>query len=595
MGQLGSAFGRLCRTAFCTILLGCAAFGATASAQSVVIPYKSGQVVSPEESRRLAREQNENWDQILEEIDKAIEEYNKKWKETFENTRAERAAYEARLERYFEAHRIPGYHMYIAGSIGEDGLYESAELKWVDHFNNPYYEAKFDAAGNVVSEVRQTPYGKAMQTMRSHRPPDAAETPDIRFSYDLEGNTYVSEVVWADRRGRKRSHLAFNEEGVAYWGVNYGPDGRRTGGFYDPSLLPKTREEGRLETVPILRIATQPCEPCRAITERRNELARELNAIAVDLNNVSSLHQAAGEHSAARPLDYRPDAKTDAPPDQPSAARAQPSLRKRHEHLLRLWRAFKKEFDAAEAERTECERRCRPSIEASPAIAPNFTVGAFGGLARTPYDGRVASTALVADESGGLGDTMGFAGFDARLYLRAIGQLGLADQVALYTPNFFLQFQYLHYFNNERRNLFALLHNAITRDTGLSVEEKNALRFLLGATFALRPDLGFSLVAGAQMMRSEITGVSRETLGGGAEDQVFRRNRTMWSPYVGLELAYALALGGDVNAQIFLAAGAAWMGDTKVSGTSSNFGFDYDFKVEGGIRPELLFGVRLAW
>src|SRR5690606_38630764 len=165
----------------------------------------------------------------------------------------------------------------------------------------------------------------------------------------------------------------------------------------------------------------------------------------------------------------------------------------------------------------------------------------------------------------------------------------------LYTPNFFLQFQYLHYFDNERRNLFALLHNAVTNDTGLSVEEKRALRFLLGATFALRPDLGFSLMAGAQMMRSEITGISRETLGGGAEDQVFRRNRTMWSPFVGLELAYALALAGDVNAQIFLAAGAAWMGDTKVSGTSSNFGFDYDFKVEGGIRPELLFGIRLAW
>lgn len=593
MGQLGSVFGRLFGTAFCVLLS--AAFGDTASAQGVIIPYRSGEVISPEENRRLARWQREHWEEIVKEIDENIEEYNRKWRELYKEKEPERKAYEARLEQYFDAHRIPGFGMYLHANIGEDGLYESARVLWVDKFNNPHYEAEFDANGNVVSEVHITPYGRVMQTIQSHRPPDAQRSPDIETSYDINRNVYVSRVTWADKEGRTRSRLAFNEEGVAYWGVNYGPDGRRTGGFYDERLLPKTREEQRLETVPILRIATQPCEQCRAITERRNELARELNWIALDLNDTAERHWNEGKGHAARPAEYRPDAKRDEPPHQPDGAVGQPPLRMRHEHLLRLWRAFKKEFDAADAEMRECERVCRPSIEASPAIAPNFTVGAFGGFARTPYDGRVTSTALAADESGGLGDTMGFAGFDARLYLRAIGQLGLADQVALYTPNLFLQFQYLHYFNNERRNLFATLHNAITRDTGLSVEEKNALRFLLGATFALRPDLAFSLMAGAQMMRSEITGISRETLGGGAEDQVFRRNRTMWSPYVGVELAYALALGGDVNAQIFLAAGAAWMGDTRVSGNSSNFGFDYDFKVEGGIRPELLFGVRLAW
>lgn len=591
MGRLGSVFGRLLRTAFCTLLL--AALGGTAFAQGVIIPYRSGEVISPEESRRLAREQEENWDQIVKEIDEKIEEYNRKWRELYKQKEPERKAYEARLEQYFDAHRIPGFGMYLAASVGEDGLYESAKVLWVDRFNNPHYEAEFDADGNVVSEVHITPYGRVMQTIRSHRPPDA-QSPDIRTSYDMDGNKYVSQVIWADKKGRTRSQLAFNEEGVAYWGVNYGPDGRRTGGFYDERLLPKTRDEQRLETVPILRIATQPCEQCRAITERRNELARELNWIALDLNDTAERHWNEGKGHEVRRPEYRPDAKRDELPRQPTGAR-QPPLRMRHEHLMRLWRAFKKEFDAADAEMRECERICRPSIEASPAIAPNFTIGALGGFARTPYDGRVTSTALAADESGGLGDTVGFAGFDARLYLRAIRQLGLVDQLALYTPNLFLQFQYLHYFNNQRRNLFALLHNAVTNDTGLSVEEKHALRFLLGTTFALRPDLGFSLMAGAQMMRSEITGISRETVGGGAEDQVFRRNKTTWSPFVGLELAYALALGGDLNAQIFLAAGAAWMGDSRVSGTSSNFGFDYDFKVEGGIRPELLFGLRLAW
>jgi hypothetical protein len=588
----GPAGGCLSRFVLAVVAMA-ATFDVPAFGQAPVTPYRSGEMLSPEESARIAREQNENWDQILEQIDKAVAGHEAEWAKAFETTRADRAAYEAKLAAYFQAHPIAGYGMNVIPFAGEDGRYERAQLEWIDKLGNAYWQADFDAQGNT-SGVRQTPYGKAMQTVRSHRPADAAETPDISFARNLAGDLYVSRVTWVDTRGQTRSRLAFNEEGNPYWGVNYGADGSRSGGFYDAKLLPKTREEGPLETVPLMRIATQPCEACRAVTEKRNALARELDAIAVDLNNVATLHRAAGAHAAAQPLIYKADAKRDEPPDQPFAAHSQPPLRQRHEALMRLWRGYKKELDAVEAERAACERQCRPEAATTAAVAPNFAVGAFGGFARTPYDGHVASTALGADASGGLEDTVGFGGIDARLYLRAIRRLETMDAAA-FLSNTFFQIAYLQYFGGGRQNLYARLHNAIANDTGLRIEEQMALRFLLGASFSLSPQVALSIMGGAQMNRSEIAGISRETLGGGAEDQEFRRGRTTWAPFIGLEVAYALAMSGNVGVQLYLAAGAAYLDDLHVAGRSGNFGFDYDFTADGGIRPELTFGLRLTW
>lgn len=314
-----------------------AAFGAPAAAD--VIPYKSGHIPTPEENRRLAQEQAEHWDEILAEIDRNMEEYDRRMKEILEATRDQRDAYDAKIDDYARAHPRDGYGIKIGQSIGEDGLYESTTIYWVNSVGTPHYRADFDKDGNTDGIV-QTNEGKVAQNLKSYiesafrEDPDNVGVPVYSYETDIYGNSYPASVVIRDKQGYRRVDVKFNEHGNAWQTSLYNRNGDLIGSGYHEDMMPLTEDPGApLETVALIRLVTQPCEPCRKVTEWRNNLAREMNAIAVDMNNVAQMHKV-------------------------NKGRPQIPLRMRHEHLMSLWQQYKAEFDRADAEARDCYKRC---------------------------------------------------------------------------------------------------------------------------------------------------------------------------------------------------------------------------------------------
>ena len=99
-----------------------------------IVPYRSGTVLSAEENRRLAAEQNRNWSQVIEDVNQSVQEYEAQHQETWQQTAGDRASAEANVQSFADTFVTafsgfePNNTMF---GIGEDGLYTEISLLYV--------------------------------------------------------------------------------------------------------------------------------------------------------------------------------------------------------------------------------------------------------------------------------------------------------------------------------------------------------------------------------------------------------------------------------------------------------------------------------
>jgi hypothetical protein len=217
--------------------------------------------------------------------------------------KAEKFAKENPVEG-FPAHTKPFY---------TDGRLERVEVWYTDARANVHYKAVLDASGAVTGPTI-TRDGKVYRFIDEHTP-DSGTSTTFAPGEDLEANPYFAGV------------RVVNDPSKAF--VNKDPGA---------PLVP----------VWVIRIVTQPCEPCRDVTERRNDVARRLNELAAEINDIARRHPA-------------------------ERGRGQLPMRMRYDVLVGRWRALRPDLDPLEAERQECEKRCRPEPK------KNLMTGASGG------------------------------------------------------------------------------------------------------------------------------------------------------------------------------------------------------------------------
>jgi hypothetical protein len=216
-----------------------------------------------------------------------------------------------------------------------------------------------------------------------------------------------------------------------------------------------------------------------------------------------------------------------------------------------------------------------------------FSVGAFGGFKRTPYDGEITSSALGSFDSGDLSDTLGEGGVEFRYYLprSQIAQLG-ADLFVLGT--------YMHYFGGPQARYFGDRHAPVPgNDVGVSFEEKNSFRLGIGASLNVLQRAGIGLMLGAHWTRVEVAALGNEFPVG--NNNSFSHSQTLRGPFLAFEAFYTLAwLQGIGPLQAALRTTLLWMPDVEARGTSS-LNFDYSGRAVGGTQVEVLSGLRLLF
>jgi hypothetical protein len=326
----------------------CAAAGATGAGRQI-----RGRET---EAGRQAREQFER--QLAEESEAvrvAEENWHKQWDETWAKNKGTRDAYDRTLDGYAHGHRLQGTRQETAVSYAEDGTPESGEVWWIGRrWGYIVFKATFTADGQT-SGMALTPDGRALQNLEAHLPPGSKLAYEFSHAEDSHGRTYISEVRAADGLGVSRVRLKFNEHGVAYWGEMRDEDGRRTGGFSDPSLAPHEEPRKPLIVPAVMRPVTGVCDACRAAAEAYNDAAGRASEVRAQIQAVVDEYLTA-----------------DGPARDP--------LEMRHEVLSRQWAPLAARARTARATLDACLKTC-----ATPAQEPTTAIGtgAAGAAAET--------------------------------------------------------------------------------------------------------------------------------------------------------------------------------------------------------------------
>jgi hypothetical protein len=333
-----------------------------------IVPYKSGTVMTPEENRRLAEEQRKNWDQIMEEIDQAIEKDKIRQQQLSEQAAPQNNAADQRVKDFADSHPIEGFRGgNTATSINSDtGEYDSIELQYVGPDGNVHYTAQFDGNGNPLGGVEQTPWGKASQNAKAHSPPGTTQA--WEFDRDFEGNSYPSDVTIVDDNGVTRGTMSFNQDGQAYRGEFFDENGVRNGAFLDPSMEPTYDDPaGYLNEVSYEKIATGACKECEEAEKARNDIANEINQVAREMNDIAQKHRKMNDYAR----------------DHDMWNQAQSSMRGRFEHLAGERTNLQSQLQQAQQALDQCcEEKCKKDDEDDDKIkvGDDFVTTPQGGI-----------------------------------------------------------------------------------------------------------------------------------------------------------------------------------------------------------------------
>jgi hypothetical protein len=271
---------------------------------------------------------------------KAFEEAEAKYKEARARNADRIDAYDDAIEAWRKANPAPAgtKESMIASSVDyETALYESTTITYFNRWNVPTHTVSFGPDAKPTGPVTQTQQGKAWETIG----PQIPEGGIVGLSYgkDFDGNEIITRVQIGDERGYRTAEMEFNFEGIAWRTEYWGEDGKRRGGQLDESRRPPERTMGGPLDVPkVWRVITQPCEECRAKTERYNDLAARANELIALMAQQSKMHETAYPE-------------------------AQKPIKLRFNHLKRQLDELTPQLTAAQAEALECHKVCRPAAE----------------------------------------------------------------------------------------------------------------------------------------------------------------------------------------------------------------------------------------
>jgi len=229
------------------------------------------------------------------------------------------------------------------------------------------------------------------------------------------------------------------------------------------------------------------------------------------------------------------------------------------------------------AARTQEARRTGP--------LSGFSFGPLAGFGRTPTDGDVtARTPGLTTGSTDLGDTIGFAGFDARYRFGP----SITDQ--LLGMQLFVMGTYMHYFGGPFERAFLNLHPTAGDDTGAGAVENWAMLFGVGTQLNIWQRLGLSLMFGFHLKNQTTIALGDES-GGGGQANRFHSTETLVGPWLGAELDYKDYCIFGTPVVLFARGAVMFVPDQTVRGTSS-LGFNYDVNAKGGPEGMAMFGAR---
>lgn len=256
-------------------------------------PEAFSQTPTPSPAAEEARAQQEReWQETLEAVDKANEEARQEWERNFPIHQPERNAFDQKMEDFADDNQPPGTTIHTVMRADENGLPTSGTVEFrQDGFVT--HVAEFDAEGNTTGVV-QTQDGRAVQNFEAHKPPDIHTTSGFEFATGADGLPHISEAFYDGPDGISGT-IKFNQDGNAYIGEFFGPGGQRIGGFYDPRLEPRDAPPRAMALPAPARVLTQTCPACTAEGNAYNAIAEQLNALRLEMTSVVN------ENAATRP------------------------------------------------------------------------------------------------------------------------------------------------------------------------------------------------------------------------------------------------------------------------------------------------------
>ncbi|MCF8506694.1 MAG: hypothetical protein K9G59_17435 [Caulobacter sp.] len=315
-------------------------------------PYSAAGQAEYERKQREAEEQSRMAEEAAAEDNKAFQELRARNAEQIRQ-------FDEAIETWEDTNAPPPgtTETFVSTSYdNETALGERAEITFYNKWDVPTHKIEFGADGKPTGPVTQTQQGKVWETIGPRIPPGGGV--ETSYGEDLDGNRIITRASIFGADSLRLSTHEFNHDGVPWQGETFDPEtGLRNGGFQDLRLKPPERTLGGPLPFPSqIRLITGVCEPCRALMEKHNSLALDINEIIIEMKSLSQ------EHQRAWPPAQRP-------------------IRARYEVLAARLAELMPQMEALQAEVIECDKRCRPAAEEPPA-----TVAALPGqpLLRPP-------------------------------------------------------------------------------------------------------------------------------------------------------------------------------------------------------------------
>ncbi len=226
------------------------------------------------------------------------------------------------------------------------------------------------------------------------------------------------------------------------------------------------------------------------------------------------------------------------------------------------------------------------SSQKAPSEKRDWSAGVFGGATWTPFDGRATADfggGATSSASGSLDQTLPEIGVELRRTLEANKRIFV--------------FAMLLAGLDSKTNNFGDFHPTPGRDTGIKIKEEAKVRLGVGTGMEVAPGVNVNVLAGVQGTLVNAWGFSDESGGGGLNER-FGERRLLVAPYFALEGATSVGAPpldlGNTAVELFIRGSAAYQPDFNFSGRSS-LGFDYNFRVGGGLETGVEAGLRVGF
>jgi hypothetical protein len=296
------------------------------------------------EQRRIEAEENAGAQQ-------ASDEANQRWEEMKARNAAQIRQFDEAVEDWADDNRPPGTaEDFVSTSYNEDtALADSARVTFYNSQDVPTHRVTFGPDAKPTGPLTLTQQGKAWETIGPQLVDGA--TWAATYGRDVHGEeTIVAAEIVKD--SKVIGFYEFNAEGLPWRGERWGPDGKRSGGFYDPRFEPPPRTVGSALPVPATpRLITGVCFACREKADRYNDLANQASRILAQMREQSAQNQQAFPE-------------------------AQVAIKMRYDKLAADLAALMPELEAARAAALACEKTCQPQADPQPdAIAAGSPTG----------------------------------------------------------------------------------------------------------------------------------------------------------------------------------------------------------------------------